>query len=152
MFSHLLFFISCSTFLSIPHSGLRLTLPSTNCLSHLLFSSLPLRLSLTTTHHNSSLPSLHFLHRPIITTTTTTTTVSAIPPTAAWLAKLTTQDFAHFELPSSHLFTDDPSTIQVACSVLLTGAITVFFFRSVQRRAKRAKELVYSLSFFLRGV
>ena len=88
----------------------------------------------------------------IITTTTTTTTVSAIPPTAAWLAKLTTQDFAHFELPSSHLFTDDPSTIQVACSVLLTGAITVFFFRSVQRRAKRAKELVYSLSFFLRGV
>lgn len=119
---------------------------------HLLFSSLPLRLSLTTTHHNSSLPSLHFLHRPIITTTTTTTTVSAIPPTAAWLAKLTTQDFAHFELPSSHLFTDDPSTIQVACSVLLTGAITVFFFRSVQRRAKRAKELVYSLSFFLRGV
>ncbi|KAL5147174.1 hypothetical protein HKD37_06G016905 [Glycine soja] len=113
---------------------------------HLLFSSLPLRLSLTTTHHNSSLPSLHFLHRPIITTTTTTTTVSAIPPTAAWLAKLTTQDFAHFELPSSHLFTDDPSTIQVACSVLLTGAITVFFFRSVQRRAKRAKELKFRSS------
>ncbi|KAK1276731.1 hypothetical protein QJS04_geneDACA010916 [Acorus gramineus] len=36
---------------------------------------------------------------------------------------------------------DDPSPLQVATSVLLTGAITVFLFRSLRRRAKRAKEL-----------
>ncbi|TKY66467.1 hypothetical protein E2542_SST09340 [Spatholobus suberectus] len=105
---------------------------------HLLFSTLPVPLSLT--HHHPS-PSLHFLHRP------TTTTVSAIPP--AWLAQLTTQDLGPIELPFSipiSLLTVDPSTIQVASSVLLSGAITVFFFRSVQRRAKRAKELKFRSS------
>ncbi|OVA00013.1 Protein of unknown function DUF3082 [Macleaya cordata] len=39
--------------------------------------------------------------------------------------------------------TDDPSPLQVATSVLLTGAISVFLFRSLKRRAKRAKELKY---------
>eukprot|EP00262_Sarcandra_glabra_P018389 TRINITY_DN657_c0_g2_i1.p1 TRINITY_DN657_c0_g2~~TRINITY_DN657_c0_g2_i1.p1 ORF type:complete len:301 (-),score=51.68 TRINITY_DN657_c0_g2_i1:104-1006(-) len=44
---------------------------------------------------------------------------------------------------SSPLFgnPDDPSPLQVATSVLLTGAISVFLFRSLRRRAKRAKEL-----------
>ncbi|XP_043699508.1 uncharacterized protein LOC122650228 [Telopea speciosissima] len=44
---------------------------------------------------------------------------------------------------SSSIFatTDNPSTLQVATSVLLTGAISVFLFRAVRRRAKRAKEL-----------
>lgn len=37
---------------------------------------------------------------------------------------------------------DDPTPLQLATSVLLTGAITVFLIRSVRRRAKRAKELV----------
>ncbi|XP_042481495.1 uncharacterized protein LOC122061964 isoform X2 [Macadamia integrifolia] len=50
------------------------------------------------------------------------------------------------ELPSSSsssIFatTDDPSPIQVATSVLLTGSISVFLFRALRRRAKRAKEL-----------
>ncbi|KAG9447764.1 hypothetical protein H6P81_013892 [Aristolochia fimbriata] len=35
----------------------------------------------------------------------------------------------------------EASPIQVATSVLLTGAITVFLFRSLRRRAKRAKEM-----------
>ncbi|KAF9608703.1 hypothetical protein IFM89_010835 [Coptis chinensis] len=39
--------------------------------------------------------------------------------------------------------TDDPTPLQVATSVLLTGAISVFLFRSLRRRAKRAKELKY---------
>lgn len=53
-----------------------------------------------------------------------------------------------FELPpsasSSSIFatSDDPTPIQTATSVLLTGAIGVFLFRSLRRRAKRAKELV----------
>lgn len=44
---------------------------------------------------------------------------------------------------SSSIFADsnDPSTLQVATSVLLTGAISVFLFRSLRRRAKRAKEM-----------
>lgn len=37
---------------------------------------------------------------------------------------------------------DDPTPLQLATSVLLTGAITVFLIRSVRRRAKRSKELV----------
>ncbi|XP_050368944.1 uncharacterized protein LOC126787053 [Argentina anserina] len=41
---------------------------------------------------------------------------------------------------------DDPSFIQTATSVLLTGAITVFLFRSLRRRAKRAKELKFRSS------
>lgn len=54
------------------------------------------------------------------------------------------------ELPpsTSPLFAtgDDPTPLQTATSVLLTGAITVLLFRSLRRRAKRAKETVYSLS------
>ncbi|KAL0910338.1 hypothetical protein M5K25_021311 [Dendrobium thyrsiflorum] len=44
---------------------------------------------------------------------------------------------------SSSLFAidDNPTPLQTATSVLLTGAITVFLFRSLRRRAKRAKEL-----------
>lgn len=41
---------------------------------------------------------------------------------------------------------DDPTPLQLATSVLLTGAITVFLIRSVRRRAKRSKELVNSHS------
>ena len=55
------------------------------------------------------------------------------------------------ELPpsSSSIFAtnDDPTPLQVATSVLLTGAISVFLFRSIRRRVKRAKELVWP--FFL---
>ncbi|KAM7250221.1 hypothetical protein ACFE04_022104 [Oxalis oulophora] len=52
------------------------------------------------------------------------------------------------QLPSSTIFatTDEPTTLQVATSVLLTGAITVFLFRAIRRRAQRAKELRYRSS------
>lgn len=57
------------------------------------------------------------------------------------------------ELPSSitDIFatSDDPSPLQTATSLLLTGAISVFLFRSLRRRAKRAKELVKTLVFLL---
>ncbi|XP_058001490.1 uncharacterized protein LOC110662787 isoform X2 [Hevea brasiliensis] len=48
--------------------------------------------------------------------------------------------------PSIFATTDDPSPLQVATSVLLTGAIAVFLFRSIRRRAKRAKELRFRSS------
>ncbi|XAR56509.1 hypothetical protein NMG60_11037029 [Bertholletia excelsa] len=46
--------------------------------------------------------------------------------------------------PSIFATSDNPSPLQVSTSVLLTGAISVFLFRSLRRRAKRAKELVQS--------
>ncbi|QCD86578.1 hypothetical protein DEO72_LG3g1102 [Vigna unguiculata] len=115
----------------------------------LLFSTVPFSL---TTHHNHNhnhnhplSPSLNFLHRP----SALRSSVSAIP-SAAWLSDLTAQDFGPIELPfsapSSLPFADDPSTVQVASTVLLTGALTVFFFRTVQRRIKRAKELRFRSS------
>ncbi|KAL8507738.1 hypothetical protein ACS0TY_018329 [Phlomoides rotata] len=48
--------------------------------------------------------------------------------------------------PSIFATNDDPSPLQTATSVLLTGAITVFLFRSLRRRAKRAKEMKFRSS------
>ncbi|GKA23226.1 nuclear pore complex protein like protein [Tanacetum coccineum] len=48
-----------------------------------------------------------------------------------------------FSMPSFIATDDDPSTIQVATSVLLTGAVSIFLFRSLRRRAKRAKQLQF---------
>ncbi|XP_076882510.1 uncharacterized protein LOC143530992 [Bidens hawaiensis] len=48
-----------------------------------------------------------------------------------------------FSPPSFISTDDDPTTLQIATSVLLTGAISVFLFRSLRRRAKRAKELKF---------
>ncbi|KAL0743591.1 hypothetical protein Bca4012_085104 [Brassica carinata] len=41
---------------------------------------------------------------------------------------------------------DDPTPLQLATSVMLTGAITIFLFRSIRRRAKRSKELTFRSS------
>lgn len=48
------------------------------------------------------------------------------------------------ELRAPTLFStdDNPTPLQTATSLLLTGAISVFLFRSLRRRARRAKELV----------
>ncbi|KAI3466084.1 hypothetical protein Pfo_022747 [Paulownia fortunei] len=43
-------------------------------------------------------------------------------------------------IPSILATSDDPAALQTATSVLLTGAFTLFLFRSLRRRAKRAKE------------
>ncbi|TVU32328.1 hypothetical protein EJB05_24053 [Eragrostis curvula] len=47
------------------------------------------------------------------------------------------------ELRASTLFSidDNPTPLQTATSILLTGAISIFLFRSLRRRARRAKEL-----------
>lgn len=109
--------------------------------------------------HNSSVfssPLIHFPYRP-----TTLHHVLALPRARpeTWLAQAaeptstTAPEEGPIELPPStpSIFatTDDPSPIQVATSVLLTGAISVFLFRAVRRRAKRAKELVLFLFLFL---
>ena len=99
---------------------------------------------------NSS-KSLNFLHKPTILNSVS---VSALPPlSSSWLVQLaeltTLTDEGPIELPlsSPSIFatTQEASPIQVAATVLLTGAITVFLFRSVRRRVKRAKELVHTV-------
>ncbi|KAH1218388.1 hypothetical protein GmHk_13G038783 [Glycine max] len=112
---------------------------------HLLFP-------FTLTHHKvkpplSILPPL-LHHKPTILHSVS---ASAIPP---WLAQLAdaaadidfeTEGEGPVELPFSStpsIFAtaDDPSPIQVASSVLLTGAVSVFLFRSLRRRAQRVKQ------------
>lgn len=66
------------------------------------------------------------------------TTTTASPPPEEGPIELTQSIFAT---------SDEPSPLQVATSVLLTGAIGVFLFRSLRKRAKRAKELVSPFNF-----
>lgn len=101
--------------------------------------------------------SIHnFPHKPNATRRSVSATKSHAPPSQSWLAEapdetvtVTTDaplEEGPIELPSSitDIFatSDDPSPLQTATSLLLTGAISVFLFRSLRRRAKRAKELV----------
>ncbi|XP_039025769.1 uncharacterized protein LOC120159193 [Hibiscus syriacus] len=68
------------------------------------------------------------------------------------IAEAEEEEDGPFELPPSSTSTsifatnDDPTPLQTATSVLLTGAIGVFLFRSLRRRAKRAKELQFRSS------
>ncbi|KAL6535972.1 hypothetical protein OROHE_012816 [Orobanche hederae] len=43
-------------------------------------------------------------------------------------------------VPPIFATSDEPRSLQIATSVLITGAITAFLFRSLRRRAKRASE------------
>jgi hypothetical protein len=123
---------------------------------HFLSPNIPVALSHL---HNSSVfssPVIYFPYRP-----TTLRHVLALPRARpeTWLAEVPEPTSAPaleegpIELPPStpSIFatTDDPAPIQVATSVLLTGAISVFLFRAVRRRARRAKELVLFLFLFL---
>ncbi|KAI4333626.1 hypothetical protein L6164_018407 [Bauhinia variegata] len=116
------------------------------CHHHLLLPKLPIPSSLT---HNPSLSLLSastfpkFSYKPTILHP-----VSSIPQvTSPWLAQIVEfTEQGSVELSSIFATTDDPSRIQVAASVLLTGAITAFLFPSVRRRAKRAKELKFRSS------
>ncbi|KAK6946673.1 Protein of unknown function DUF3082 [Dillenia turbinata] len=124
---------------------------------HLLSSNISFSLS---HHHNplfhfpssfpSTSPSLRFLHRPT-SVHLNSGQIRAIPE--QWLAQTTeltssdAPDDGPVELPSSIFATsDNPTPLQVATSVLLTGAISLFLFRSVRRRAKRAKEMKFRSS------
>ncbi|KAL0353795.1 UNVERIFIED_CONTAM: hypothetical protein Sangu_0960800 [Sesamum angustifolium] len=49
-------------------------------------------------------------------------------------------------IPPIFATSDEPTPLQTATSVLLTGAITVFLFRSLRRRANRAKETKFRSS------
>ncbi|XP_027906604.1 uncharacterized protein LOC114166134 isoform X1 [Vigna unguiculata] len=115
---------------------------------HFLF---PLPLTPTLTHHkppHSLLPPLH--RKPTILHSVS---VSALPQ---WLAQLAdaaadvnTEGPIELPLsstPSIFATTDEPSPIQIASSILLTGAITVFLFRALRRRAQRVKQAQFRSS------
>ncbi|XP_048235480.1 uncharacterized protein LOC8268830 isoform X2 [Ricinus communis] len=111
-------------------------------------------------HHHTSTPYLSLTSS--FSKPTSLSTFSALPPSKPdiWLASEPTpvtppspspEEDGPIELPfpsSPSIFatTDDPSPIQVATSVLLTGSIGVFLFRALRRRAKRAKELKFRSS------
>ncbi|XP_057727315.1 uncharacterized protein LOC130943452 [Arachis stenosperma] len=122
---------------------------------HLLLSN-PLSLF---SHHNNHNPSLFFSSSSSSSSMRIHSPAALPPPASSWswlthlAAELTTApaDQGPIELPFSStqsIFatTDDPSPIQVASSVLLTGAVSIFLFRALRRRAKRAKELQFRSS------
>ncbi|XP_021719261.1 uncharacterized protein LOC110686948 [Chenopodium quinoa] len=101
--------------------------------------------SLTPSHHlllkPFLSPPLTFLHKP---TSTHSLSSNLRPNSQPWPLFAAVEE-GPIELspdtPSIFATNDDPTPLQVSTSVLLTGAITVFLFRSIRRRAKRAKEL-----------
>ncbi|KAL5080829.1 hypothetical protein RYX36_009250 [Vicia faba] len=109
-----------------------------------LFPNLPV--SLTTHHFFSPSPLVHdFVHRP----TSNSHTVSVINPLhvelslSPWFTKLTTETL---ELGTVIDTIDDSSLNQVTFSVVLSAAIAVLFFPTIQRRIKTAKQLKYRSS------
>ncbi|WJX73228.1 hypothetical protein P8452_57036 [Trifolium repens] len=128
------------------------------CHHHLLFSNsnhfLPIPPLLLNKPPSSLLP---FLKPP--TSISSSFSISAIPPSSSssftFLADvintITTETDGPIQIPDSSppsLFdtTDDPSFIQIASSILLTGAISILLFRSFRRRAKRLKETQFRSS------
>lgn len=102
-----------------------------------LFTNLPISL---TTHHFSSPSPLHKFHH-------NSHSIYAINPSQEvflpLLNKLTT---AKVELSPIFDAIDDSSSNQVTISVVLSVAIAVFLFPTIQRRIKRAKQLKYRSS------
>lgn len=116
---------------------------------HFLSPNFPIPLSQLYNAPPFSYPLINFPYRP-----TALLHVSGLPRVRpeTWLAQVpeTTSTAAPEEgpieippsTPSIFATTDDPAPIQIATSVLLTGSISIFLFRALRRRARRAKELV----------
>ncbi|KAI9186588.1 hypothetical protein LWI28_018853 [Acer negundo] len=116
--------------------------------AHRLLSSTTIQFSQHPLHK------LKFLNKPTISLPVLSRTRPSIHP--PWLTRVqepttttssTPEEEGPLELTESiFATTDDPTSLQVATSVLLTGAISVFLFRSLRRRAKRSKELKFRSS------
>ncbi|CAK9182968.1 unnamed protein product [Ilex paraguariensis] len=125
---------------------------------HLLSSTFPFSLSHPQTSPPTS-PSLNFHYKPTISLLSLSSHKVRTQPVPSWVAAAQPEssttttappEEGPIELPSSmtSIFatSDNPSPLQVATSVLLTGSICIFLFRSLRRRAKRAKELKFRSS------
>ncbi|XVF78647.1 hypothetical protein PTKIN_Ptkin14bG0151800 [Pterospermum kingtungense] len=119
---------------------------------HLLSSPSPL--SLPPLHNPSSSSPLFLLQKPTFFSSFSVHSKAYLGPLLAQarepfttISEAAEEEEGPFELPPSSTSTsvfatsDDPTPLQTATSVLLTGAIGVFLFRALRRRAKRAKEL-----------
>ncbi|KEH38666.1 hypothetical protein MtrunA17_Chr2g0316751 [Medicago truncatula] len=107
---------------------------------------LPIPLLLTHNHNHLFKPSLlPFLHT---TKPTSSFSISVIPSLSTSSSSLTDGpiEIPYDSTPSLLSSTDDPSFIQIAASLLLTGAISVLLFRSFRRRAKRLKQTQFRSS------
>ncbi|XP_047945507.1 uncharacterized protein LOC125192061 [Salvia hispanica] len=119
----------------------------------MLLSQQQLRLFSAPIHLLPSFPFSHSLNSPL-KSTKQCTRCSAPKLSIAQLSEAPTAssppEEGPVEIPPSisPLFAtdDDPTPLQTATSVLLTGAITIFLFRSLRRRAKRAKETKFRSS------
>lgn len=63
----------------------------------------------------------------------------------AWILAAAPPEVGPIELPasvSSFLAASDDPTLQTSAAILLTGAFTLFLFRSLRRRARLAKQTV----------
>ncbi|KAL6877542.1 hypothetical protein ACP4OV_012757 [Aristida adscensionis] len=122
----------------------------------LLHCSLRLHLRLCPSHHHLLLPASSSFHLPPARRLRRSTAVRAEPESPAAAAPPASEPEpldasastagdgeGPVELRAPTLFSvgDNPTTLQTATSLLLTGAISVFLFRSLRRRARRAKEL-----------
>lgn len=112
-----------------------------------LSSNFPFNLSITHKILLSPPSPFSSLHRPIsfhsVSSLRTQHQCFCLPQFSELADAKFDDDDGPVELPSTiFATTDDPSSLQVATSVLLTGSISIFLFRSLRRRAKRVKELV----------
>ncbi|KAF3442460.1 hypothetical protein FNV43_RR16376 [Rhamnella rubrinervis] len=123
------------TFGSPPHNNDHFLSPSLSSNLNFLHTSSALFSVPSQPRARRPFPWLAQVSEPNSTTTTTETTEQEEGPIE--LFQSTSPIFAT---------NDEPSSIQVATSVLLTGAISVFLFRSLRRRAKRVKELKFRSS------
>ncbi|KAL3849217.1 hypothetical protein ACJIZ3_011099 [Penstemon smallii] len=98
----------------------------------------------------SPFPFSHSLNFPIRTTNPYSLSLRHAQQPTTSIAAAAEPEEGPIELssstPSIFASSDDPTLLQTATSVLLTGAITVFLFRSLRRRAKRAKETKFRSS------
>ncbi|XP_045801296.1 uncharacterized protein LOC123895124 [Trifolium pratense] len=118
---------------------------------HLLFSNSNHFLPTPPLLHNKPPSLLPFLKPVVPNSSSSSSSSSSFTFLADVINTITTETDGPIEIPDyspPSLFdtTDDPSFIQIASSILLTGAISILLFRSFRRRAKRLKETQFRSS------
>ncbi|GJN19667.1 hypothetical protein PR202_gb06967 [Eleusine coracana subsp. coracana] len=69
------------------------------------------------------------------------TSPAEAPDTAVGTSEVDGEGPVELSAPTLFSVDDNPTPLQTATSILLTGAVSIFLFRSLRRRARRAKEL-----------
>uniref|UniRef100_A0A0A9DHM3 Uncharacterized protein n=1 Tax=Arundo donax TaxID=35708 RepID=A0A0A9DHM3_ARUDO len=88
-----------------------------------------------------TLPSRRLRHSTAISAEPPPPASAAEPPSAGAGDAEGNEGPVELRAPTLFSVDNNPTPLQTATSVLLTGAISIFLFRSLRRRARRAKEL-----------